>query len=329
MDGKFLEIKKKHHHVWCNYIKRWSLDGVNAFHSTKTGKIAEHGVHGIGMEMHFYKLTYLSALDVQLIRWASSKSAADQHELHMSYLSDFLEFQHAARIYKTSGSIHGGIERSIRELESNLMENLHSSHERSVFGVFERLAAGDFTALYEHASSLEFMSFLGHQFSRTKAFKDAALASLDETTPDSIRVARSMRNSWWFISYMLGMNIGRELYLNRLGYTHTLLESDGAAEFITSDQPVINIHDQVWRDDYTVAEHVDYYYPISPRYAFVAAESGRFGGGLITVGRQVIDELNSKIAMRAASTIIGTSPESIRPLLSLVRKRQSSGNQKR
>ena len=201
-----------------------------------------------------------------------------------------------------------------------MMENLHSSHESSVLPIFERLAVGGLEVLYENANVLEFLTFVGHQFARTKAFKDIALASLIRDTPDYMRVAQSMENSWWFISYMLGMNVGRELYLNRAAYTHSLLQSDGEVEFITSDQPVINIHEQVWRADYSAAEHADFYYPVSPNFAFVAAESGRFGGGLVKVGRQVVNELNSKLSTRAVSTIIGSSPESIQPLLKLVGK---------
>ncbi|WP_028631763.1 DUF4238 domain-containing protein [Pseudomonas parafulva] len=320
MDEKFFEVKKKHHHVWRSYIKRWSLDGVNAFHTTKTGKIAKHGILGIGMDLHFYKLTCLSEFDVQLIKMASKKSAPDQHELHMSYLSDFLLFQTVSDLYSEIGRHHPEADRSIQALESKMMENLHSSHENSVLPIFECLAAGGLEVLNENANVLEFLSFVGHQFSRTKAFKEKALASLNRSTPDFLRVAQSMENSWWFISYMLGMNLGRELYLNRTGYTHSLLQSDGEVEFITSDQPVINIHEQVWRAEYKTAEHVDFYYPISPTYAFVAAESGKFGGGLVVVGKQIVNELNAKLAIRAASTIIGSSPQSIQPLLNLVGK---------
>ncbi|MBR7523765.1 MULTISPECIES: DUF4238 domain-containing protein [Gammaproteobacteria] len=324
MDNKFYEVKKKHHYVWANYLKRWSVDGVNAYHSTKKGFVVSHGIRGIAMEPNLYKITTLTDLDIHLIRLASSKSAPEQNKLHMGYLNDFLKFQRVVQIYKASGTKDADTDRAIKALESRLLEDLHSSHEKSVIPIFDSLANGRIEVLYKNSNLLEFMSFIGHQFARTKTFRDRVILGLDRSTIDHARVAQSMKNSWWFISYMLGMNLARDLYLNRLDYTHSLLEAPQKVEFITSDQPVINIHEQVWRDGYREAEFIDYYYPISPRYAYVVAQSDSFSGGLVKVSDSVVNELNKKISATAASSIIGSTPESIRPLVRIINSKHPS-----
>lgn len=324
MSEKFYEVKRKHHYVWASYLRRWSLDGVNAYQSTKKGLVALHGIRGIAMEIDLYKITALSDFDVHLIKLASSKSVQHLHKLHMDYLSDFLVFQYVVKSYKDSGRKHVDADRAILAMESKLLENLHASHEDSVIAIFDDLASGRIEVLYEDSKFLDFMCFIGHQFARTKTFKDRAFQAFERSSEDHERVALSMENSWWFISYMLGMNLGRDLYVNRLDYTHSLLEASGELEFITSDQPVINVHDQVWQSDYSEAKFIDYYYPISPRYGYVATSSSAFTGGAIRVGDEVVADLNRKISACAASAVIGSSPESIRPLLSIINSKNNS-----
>ncbi|RYF38984.1 MAG: DUF4238 domain-containing protein, partial [Cytophagaceae bacterium] len=249
MDKKFFEVKKKHHHVWADYLRRWSHDGVKVFHTTQKRNIINESVRGVAMEPHFYRLTSLSDFDVSVILTWSGRADSELQKLHRSYLSDFLRFQKSQQIYQASGRSDPTVERSIKALESKLIENLHSAHEREVSPIMRALAEGQLSVLYENKSILDFTSFLGHQITRTKTFKDKVFANPDESVPGMKEFSASMKNSWWFLSYMLGMNLGRELYLFRNRYTHTLLHNDSAVPFITSDQPVINVHDAVWNDE--------------------------------------------------------------------------------
>jgi len=310
MDTKYLEVKRKHHHVWADYLKRWSSDGINVFHSTPTKKIKLDSVRGLAMEMDFYKISYLSQHDISVILQWSSKSADDLQEAHRSYLKDFLRFQKANELYRRSGRSDEIVEKSIKALTSKLMEDLHSAHEREASQVLKTLAEGRISCLYENDLLINFMSFLGHQLTRTKNFKDRIIQALIDAPIKNNHFIESMTNSWWFISYMFGMNIGRELYLFRSRYTHSLLFNGTKIPFITSDQPAINVHPQVWEFP-SQPESLDLYYPISPQYAYVISESESFPGGVSEVARDTVISLNQKMAARSKTLIFGSSAESI------------------
>ncbi|MEA5672063.1 DUF4238 domain-containing protein [Pseudomonas sp. MH2] len=317
MDAKYFEAKRKHHHVWADYLKRWSADGINVYHSTPTRKIKLDSVRGLAMDLDFYRVTHLAEYDVKVILQWSSRAAEDLQYAHRSYLNDFLRFQRASEIYKGSRRKIEVIEKSIKALKSNLMENLHSAHERDASPILKDLAGGKLSCLYESGSIIKFTTFLGHQFARTKNFKDRTFHAFREDTVESVEFLRSMKNSWWFLSYMFGMNLGRELYLFRSGYTHSLLFNNTGVSFITSDQPAINVHPQVWETS-SQPEFLDLYYPISPRYAYIICESNIFIGGVTEVTVEQVVQLNQKMAARSSSLIVGSDYESIEEFISLV-----------
>lgn len=315
MEDKFFEVKRKHHYVWADYLKRWSTDGINVFHTTPTRKISLDSVRGLAMNIDFYKITKLSEYDIKVILAWSSKSAEDLQEAHKSYLSDFVRFQTSIDLYNKSGKVDELVDKSIRALESKLLENLHSAHERKASLILKELAVGNLPILYENNHILSFTSFLGHQFSRTKNLKDRVFENNNVADPEMAALCNSMRNSWWFISYMIGMNLGRELYLFRSRYTHALLKNETSVPFITSDQPVINIHPQVWGEPSSSPECLDLYYPINPTYAYVIAESDTYSGGQVLVTPKQVKELNMKMAARSKVNIVGISKDSLRPLV--------------
>ncbi|QDY37779.1 DUF4238 domain-containing protein [Pseudomonas putida] len=324
MNAKYFEVKRKHHHVWADYLKRWSPDGLNVFYSTPTRKIKSDSVRGLAMEMDFYKVTYLTDYDVKVILQWSGNSAEDLQKAHQSYLDDFLRFQRANDVYKQSGKSDQTVEKSIKALESKLVENLHSAHEREASPILKELAEGRISCLYENDSIMKFTTFLGHQFTRTKNFKDRVLQVPHGAPIESIKFFRSMSNSWWFMSYMFGMNLGRELYLFRSNYTHSLLFNSTQIPFITSDQPVINVHPEVWEGSSQPA-FLDLYYPISPQYAYVISEPNNFPGGVSQITQNKVIELNQKMAARSRSIIFGSNYESVKAWLPFVGRDRTSG----
>ncbi|WP_409321189.1 DUF4238 domain-containing protein [Pseudomonas monteilii] len=320
MNPKHLEIKRKHHHVWADYLLRWSEDGRNVYHNTPSGKIKCDSVRGIGMEVDFYKTCHLSDYDVAVILQWSSPADEDLQRAHRSYLNDFLKLQKAAELYKKTGHKDDVIEKTLKALESNLMENLHSSHEREASLALSKLAEGNLPILYEKNDFLSFVTFLGHQFTRTKNFKTRVFEKFVIESPDAEDFIGSMKKSWWFLSYIFGMNLGRELFLFRSKYTHTLLENNTASPFITSDQPAINIHKQAWDSRGLAPDFLDLYYPVSPKFAYVVSQSDEYSGGVSQITEEKATEVNLKMAIRAKSLIVGATQHSLEPLLKVIGK---------
>ncbi|MCM2458945.1 DUF4238 domain-containing protein [Pseudomonas sp. CG7] len=321
MSLKDLEAKKRHHYIWAKYLTRWGNGTKNVFYATKTGKIALDSVRAVAADDYFYKATTLTNKHVEVIKGFSKQSPKRLQQQHMSYLNDFLMMQHAETIYRRSGSEKPEVERHLHAIKCNLLENLHASHEKAALPVLAALADEQLDVLQNQQNMVEFMAFFGHQISRTKTFRDGAIQILPRRTELEIEVADAMAHAWWFLSYMFGMNLGLSLYADRNNATHALLINDTKSRFITSDHPVVNVHSCVSETVFAAPKHADFYYPISPRIAYVICDSNRFTPGKNKVDEDTVLELNFKVAAQAMVHIIGDTESAIRPFKAQIGRR--------
>lgn len=318
---KYLEAKKKHHYVWANYLARWGNGSKNVFYTTKKGKIAVDSVHGIAFENQFYEITTLTGWHIEVIKGFSRNSPDHLQGQHMLYLDRFLEIQQAEITYRTSSVNNREFELYIHALKCNALENLHASHERMATPVLAALAEDRFDILQDAQQMMGFMSFFGHQIARTKTFKDSVVQVLARRNSMEIAVADAMEGAWWFLSYMYGMNIGASLYMERHNAIHTLLINDTRVPFITSDQPIVNVHSCVSETEFVAPKNADFYFPISPRVAYIICDSERFQPGRHEVDEATLIELNTKVAAQAMVHIIGNSKDAILPFQKYIGRR--------
>lgn len=312
---KPLIAKRKHHHVWAYYLKRWSPDGMNIYYTTAKNKIVYETIKGVAMELDFYKLSKLSEFDIQVIELFSKNSPPELQEEHRRQLKHFLIAQKLEEELESRGISDSTAAEDINALYSNLLEDTHGIVERLARPVLDELANRNIAVLSDKQNMVAFISFFGHQLVRTKSFKSQSIAAFDRNSPQAKQVAESISRAWWFHSYMYGMNIGRSLYLGFRDKPHTLLINETSTPFITSDQPIINVHPDLPDTKLkTPPKSADFYYPISPTVAYIICDSGRFPGGTISLNEREVSEFNLKIAKNAHTHIFGPDEKTLLPL---------------
>ncbi|KWW13233.1 DUF4238 domain-containing protein [Pseudomonas putida] len=318
------QAKKNHHYVWGHYLTRWSSDATKNVHfTTEKKKIAFDSVRMVAKKRDFYKRTDLDEKQIFLLRNLSRKSSA--HEEQMLVLNDFLALQLRGELYKKIGVKNAEFEALFEASNCNAMENLHTAHERRAGPAIEALAAGDISFLSDATNACQFLLYLAQQMVRTDALKRAVSQGQPRRSELEIFLADTTDHAWWFYSYMLGMSLGKNLYMTRHEKTQTLLLNTSLNPFITSDQPVLNIHESVKQGDWSQPEFCDIYYPISPTHAYVLADSQRFPGGKFTINEDIVNELNIKVATRAKIHLFGTSEAVLKPLLRFIGTGYPSG----
>jgi hypothetical protein len=319
---KYLQAKNKHHHVWAEYLRRWSSNGRDVHYTTAKGNIVCDSVKGLAMEKHFYQIEPLNDSHIKVIKGFSALSPDDNlQKLHMSYLNDFLLRQYLEQKYKQSGVELEDAEKILHATKCNMLEDLHSAHENEVQPIISALASRKLEILSDPKNLMLFVQFFGHQISRTKTFKDTCIAGISGSNSNTdISIAAIMDECWWFLSYMFGMNIGADLYATRKVDKHCLLVNDTETPFITSDQPIVNVHELLQHDVIKPPndEQCDFYYPISPQVAYMINKSDRFQRGIVEVSNDIVNELNIKVARKANVSIISNSTDSLKPLLKYI-----------
>jgi hypothetical protein len=316
MKKKVLQAKKNHHYVWAHYLARWSVDGKNVWHTTPTGKVVRDSVRAIAQEKYFYKSKELTMNHIQIIKFLSSFSPKSQQVQHEAFLSDFLTVQKLSAVYRANGVPNLEIDEAFNAIRCNMMEDLHSFHESEVQSIIDRLISGDISILSAEDNQIKLFEFLGHQIARTKNFKETFFTSTlaaFQINGDAIQVRELIEDCWRFISYMFGMNIGLELYATRHSRIHCLLINDSEKGFISSDHPVINVHQNL-KEELVISptdEECDFFFPLSPKVAHMINKSDVFSPGMSMISEEIVMEMNQKIAKSARTYIVGADRDTV------------------
>jgi len=316
MNKKSLQAKKNHHYVWAHYLARWSDDGKNVWHTTPTGKTILDSVKAFAKEDYFYESKELTPNHIHIIKYLSSLSPKNIQELHEAFLSDFLIVQKLGAVYRARGLRDHEADQALHALRCNMMENLHSSHEKEARTVVDVLVSGEISILAKSDNLIKFVAFFGHQVSRTKSFKEAFSSTFPEASKmgsDAIQIHKLIQDCWWFVSYMFGVNIGWNLYASRSSDSHCLLINDTKTGFITSDQPVINVHPNLEEGEVVppADDTCDFFFPLSPTAAYMINKSKTFSQGTTLISETVAKQMNEKVAKAARTHIVGADRDTV------------------
>jgi len=304
--------KRKNHFVWQHYLKMWSRNNRDVYYTTQSLKISNDSVKGLAMERDFYKCQSLSSTQQEIIRLTSLKADPDTQKHHMEILDNYIKIQNREKLFQMLLGKNSEAEIILNALNSNFLEDLHATNENLAKPILTKLAEGDVSVLQNSQNLCNFLMFLGHQMVRTRTFKENYIAANMPATKGDERLRKELDGCWWFLSYMFGVNVGSSIFKQKSDWTFSLLKAPEGTNFITSDQPVINVHAEL-TDEIVSPNKADFYYPLSPKFAFLANQSDRFTNGLSKVDRPFARTMNAKISRTAEKMIFGLTSEDIEP----------------
>ena len=305
------QVKRNHHYVWSYYLKSWA-DGNDISYISKKGKISRDSVKGLAKETDFYKINPLSDDDVALIRRFSKFSPPFLREEHESQLEHFLKLSYVSTSITSSGSDSKELKLLDKIIKHNSLENMHSIYEDLSVDVLKALSKGNIKVLNDSQNMIAFCAYLGHQISRTKSFKQNLIAAssgnalLREEFPSEVKL---LERNWWFISYMFGLNIGFSLYESKDKNRHIYIRNETDIPFITSDNPIINIHPSVLKakKSQDPPEVCDFYFPISPEYAYMINQSSVYNSLKDGIDHGTVNKFNDAIYNKSYENVFASN----------------------
>lgn len=306
MKPKDLEVKRKHHYVWARYLKAWATRN-DIHYITKKGLPATDSVKGLARELGFYKITPFNDDDLLYIRTISKLASDDLQSLHMGFLENFIAISNVLK--SRSKYHHADTDLASQILQFNILEDMHGKIEREAWPLISELRRGNIDLLIDQHQRSYFCFYIAQQLIRTKAVRDKSFDASSRNLPEFVTSA--MRRNWWFVSFMLGINLGKGL-LETPKDRHFLIENKTGKPFITSDRPVVNVHSclKVTLPD-NPPEKLDLYYPLSPTHAYMINDSEDYSHLKEMVTIEDVAHLNKCMAETCGETVYGATRESI------------------
>ncbi|MBK3665537.1 DUF4238 domain-containing protein [Bradyrhizobium diazoefficiens] len=293
--------KRRQHHVWQRYLKPWTVD--DQLYCLRDGAIFVTGTNSVGVDRDFYKLHKLTDDDLALIKMLVIDAG---HPLAKRHHEDLLvHLVGPARFVEQNRHQLGNLEK-IEELldihQTNALEDYHAMTENRFLPILDMILAGDLS-FYEHAEQcITFLHFVCMQTMRTKGVK--------ERTIDRVKFhdQKDLTRIWGIMSLMFAFNIAMSLFRERKQRKLVLLDNSTDTQFITGDQPIMNLRG----DGLRPPTELCFYYPVSPRSALLLAEANKqpaFSSASLTAAQ--VGELNQEMRRACHSQLFGQTRDSL------------------
>ncbi len=312
-------IVRKHHYVWSYYLSAWSGENdKDIWHVTTKCNLSQDSIRGLSRENDFNKIHTITDTDAAYIELWPSGDTPSLQKFQKSQLSFFRKA--SALIDSHIGLEHiedyAELKNICESIQYGVFEKTHTIIENLARPIIDDLKLGNDQCLVQGKQMTNFCNFLAQQLFRTKKVKEKCLEGLNllpenSLGEDAFKVL--FERNWWFLSYKLALNMGASLSATARTDYHTLIKNTTGIDFITSDCPVINIHDSMQsKVPGKPPEHLDLYFPISPKIGYIISFTNTYNSLSSSVEEKTIKMLNRKIYLNSHQSIYGTSRESIR-----------------
>lgn len=251
------DITKHPHYVYRYYLRAWAPD-EQIYCLRERKKLFPTNLMNIGQESGFYEF----------------KICTDE-EITVGYHYAENGFENIMHMYKwvnyelKIASVQSDEQRNNELLDfAKQFEETHFNCkvENRLKKVLPLLYKKDFSFFYDETIAMEFFHAIAEQYCRTKKMKEGTINAVSALENPNIRG----ENVWLLIRHSIAAKIGLFLFSEK--YQVCLLESaDGY--FITSDQPIVNIHAGYGN---VIPDNFELYYPIAPHLSLMISKQEKY-----------------------------------------------------
>ena len=298
-------VTRRQHYVWRHYLEMWQGED-DLVSCLRDDRVFRSKPINIMAERDFYKLQLLTRLDIFILDKLLIERTTSPHarKIHKNLIEKFAFIAEVNERLQVHPKASDAERKVARKLTIEAEERLQCGVEDSARPILKALRNKDANVIYSDNYAILFFDFISQQYFRTKRIRDAMVEAIKGIL--AVENVQRIRN---LLGYCYATNVGGSLYVDRHEWEIIFLDSPAGYEFITGDQPVVNI---LGNRDGSPPEHLAFYYPLSPNLAMILAPkslelSGVLGKFVFTAA----NELNDLIAWEARHFLISRSPDQL------------------
>lgn len=258
--------QRRHHFVWQHYLSAWCTDGELG--CLRNGSFFSTGTVAVAVEKDFHKIADLTSAELTLLRTMLQGMPEPMRSVQTGWLRMFAAPSALASAF---GGISAEADRLLAEMRFNAEEEFHTKIEGEGQPLLDELRQGGRTFFDDRDGFQTFMFFVALQFTRTQRVRDRLKVAFsgvqfppDFGEVDPSRIAGALR-------MISATSLAASYIMERENCALSMIESTNGAEFITGDQPVVNIYAR-GSDGFTPPSKIRLYYPVSPTRALMLGD---------------------------------------------------------
>lgn len=260
------EIKKRHHYIWREYLRNWSInDKINSLLLQDKKILSDVNLMNVAQEKFFYKLEeFTKEEEIILFELVKAWSEEATLEMNLEIFKTFTSYSKVKKIaadhLKLNPNNHLKLESELAALKYNSIENIHTLLESFGKKIIAVKSMEDLKFLDDERELFLTMIFIAFQYLRTKKMRKSVENVLKANPLLSVKFVDPF-------AFIFSTNLANSLTFHK-DLTFTLLENFTTKEFITSDQPLINLEKDI-KDINNRVINFRVYYPLNPRLALI------------------------------------------------------------
>jgi Protein of unknown function (DUF4238) len=259
--------KRNQHYVFQGYLRPWADRGL--IYCLREGRVFHPNLTGVACERYFYRLQDLTPSETKLVEEMFSDHPSDtlkalqKHFMSLYSLPTKLRKQLSSRAQPKRSS-------ALDQMIAEGQEDYHQRIEDDLLVFIGKMLAGDTDFYSDAEQAANFLHSLCVQFTRTKRTIEAVVELVGE-----VFRGRNTRRMMSVLGPLMAIALAQGLFVEREDFKLLVVENNTKTPFITTDQPIINLHFTNTREP---PQEFEFYYPLSPAKAmFLVKKSSRRG----------------------------------------------------
>lgn len=247
-------VTHRQHFVFRHYLDFWAINRtVRAFRAEKQ---FDTNPINVAVGRDFYNINRLTQEDLVLFKILMCSPPMTGHAIkaNLQWAERYVAIGEASHAASTSPHINDADKDAVQDIRIELFEKLHGGIEARAVKLLASIREGDIGFLDRETEVIDFLCYITHQMLRTKRMRDQTIGVLSNLLPQG-----SIQRLHGLVAFCMAETVAGSLYVDRKNYSAKILKTKGADEFITSDQPVINL---LGSGDGSPPDLLVFYYPM-------------------------------------------------------------------
>ena len=291
------------HYVWRKYLEAWQ-QGSGQIYCSRKGKVFKSNPAKVMRKRDYYSLSRITKTAMAFLDTMFRKTNPELRKAHRNLIELLGYIANANHAIQASGKATEEEKKYTKDLVIEAEEKLQTGIEHQALPILEQLRHEQTDFLSDYDLTMGFFRFISHQYMRTRAIRER----IGEELRHSL-LGRDFEHLKHLVSHCTAENLGASLFLDRSTIEIIFLRSGPNNEFITGDQPIVNLFRAHGED--SPPTELALYYPLEPHLSMVLLPK-LCGLNSTKIPPTIVDELNHRIAQKAKEFLVARRMESLR-----------------